>query len=72
MTCQMDHESHKIIYYIPPNLKKINEEKDDLFNKKEELKNEIKNIIRKLNDFMEIVDKYYLIYNDIINSYGNK
>ena len=72
MTCQMDHESHKIIYYIPPNLKKINEEKDDLFNKKEELKNEIKNIIRKLNDFMEMVDKYYQIYNDIINSYGNK
>ena len=72
MTCQNEHENHKIIYYIPPNLKKIKNDKEDLFNKKEELKKEIKNIIIKLNSLMEMIDNYYGMYNDIINSYGNK
>ena len=72
MTCQIDHEGHKINYYIAPNIKKIKEEGNNLNNRKEELKNEIKNIIIKLNDFMAMIDNYYSIYNDIINSYGNK
>ena len=72
MTCQMEHENHKIIYYIPPNLKKIKEEGDNLFNQKEELKSEINNIIMKLNNLIDMIDNYYEIYDDIIKSYGHK
>ena len=70
----MEHFGHKIITYgsILPNIKKIKEEKEEFFNKKEALKKDIKDIINKLNNLLYIIDDYFGIYEDIINSYGNK
>ena len=55
-----------------PNIKKIKEEKEEFFNKKEALKKDIKEIINKLNNLIYIIDDYFGIYEDIIQSYGNK
>ena len=73
-TCEMEHAGHKIITYgsILPNIKKIKEEKEEFFNKKEALKKDIKEIINKLNNLIYIIDDYFGIYEDIIQSYGNK
>ena len=74
VTCEMEHEGHKIINYgnILPNIKKVKEETNKFNNKKEELKNDIREIINKLNNLIYSIDNYYSIYQDIINSYGNK
>ena len=74
ISCEMEHTGHKIITYgsILPNIKKIKEEKDEFYNKKEALKKDIKDIINKLNNLIYTMDDYFEIYEDIINSYGNK
>lgn len=74
ITCEMEHSGHKIISYgsILPNVKKIKEEAKNLNDKKEEIKNEIKDIIKKLNIIIDELDSYYGIYVDIVNSYDNK
>ena len=70
----MDHIEHKIISFggILPNLKKIKQESDDFYNKIEKFKNNIRVIINKLNKLIETSEIYFGIYQDIINSYGNK
>jgi hypothetical protein len=74
LSCEMEHGEHKVTSYgsILPNLKKVKEENSNLFNKKEQFKNDIKEIINKLNNLIENIDSYFKIYEDIINSYGNK
>lgn len=74
MTCQMEQKEHEIISYgtILPDVSKIKEETKNFCDKKEKLKNEIKEIIQKLNNLVNILDKYYGIYIDIINSYDKK
>ena len=74
VACEMEHEGHKIITYgsILPNVKKVKEETNNFNVKKEELKNDIKSIIYKLNNLIDSIDNYYGIYQGIINSYGNK
>ena len=68
-----EHNEHKIISYgsIFPNIKKIKDETSNYNNKKEAFKNDIKNIIEKLNNLIYTIDNYWAIYEDI-NSYGNK
>ena len=74
ISCEMEHSGHKNITYgsILPNLKKIQEEKNEFFNKKEALKSDINDIIDKLKNLINNIDNYFAIYEDIINSYGNK
>ena len=74
MTCQMEQKEHEIISYgtILPDVSKIKEETKNFCDKEEKLKNEIKEIIQKLNNLVNILDKYYGIYIDIINSYDKK
>ena len=74
LSCEMDHIEHKIISFgeILPNLKKIKQESDDFYNKIEKFKNNIRVIINKLNKLIETSEIYFGIYQDIINSYGNK
>ena len=73
-SCEMEHNEHKVISYwtILPNIKKVKEEKNNLYNEKEKFKDDIKDIINKLNNLIHSVDKYFKIYEDIINSYGNR
>ena len=70
----MDYKGHKLISYggMMLNITKIKEETDNIYNKKEELKNNIRNIIFKLNDLTDNIDNYFGIYINIINSYENK
>jgi len=72
--CGNEHNEHKIISYgsIFPNIKKIKYETSNFNDKKEAFKNDIKNIIEKLNTLIYTLDNYWGIYEDIINSYGNK
>ena len=72
--CENEHNEHKIISYgsIFPNIKKIKDETSNFNDKKEIFKNDIKNIIEKLNNLIYTIDNYWGIYEDIINSYGNK
>ena len=68
LSCEMDHSEHKIISYggLLPNLKKIKEESNDLNNKIEEFKKDIRVIINKLNKLIDASDIYFRIYQDII------
>ena len=74
ITCEMEHNGHKIITYgsILPNVKEVKEETNNFNIKKEELKNNIKEIINKLNNLINSIDNYFSIYQDILNSYNNK
>ena len=59
--CENQHNGHKIISYgsIFPDIKKIKEKVNDFISKKEAFKNDIKNIINKLNILMDTIDKYF-------------
>ena len=72
--CENQHNGHKILSYgkIFPDIKKIKEKVNDFISKKEAFKNDIKNIINKLNILMSTMDKYFEINEDIIKCYGNK
>ena len=74
LACEEEHAEHETISYgsILPKEKKLKEEMNDFYNKKEVFKNDINNIINKLRNLINLVDKYYEIYEDIIKSYGNK
>ena len=74
MICEKEHNAHKTVTYgsIFPNVDKIKEETNNFKIKKEGLKNEIKDIINKLNDIIYTLDNYYKIFEDVVNSYGNK
>ena len=74
LACEIDHSEHKIISYstLLPNVKKIKEEKSILSGKIEEFKNEVKSLINKLNNLIDSFNDYFRIYEDILNSYGNK
>ena len=64
--CEKDHYNHEKIYYenILTNENRINELKDYVG----KLKNEIKDIIFKLNNLLINMDQYYEISNKIINN----
>ena len=70
-----DHDKHNnniSLRELKPN---IEEKKNILLKIKIEVdyfNNEIKNIINKLNDLINIMNIYYEIYNDIINNYETK
>ena len=72
--CEAEHKEHQIITYgsIFPNINKIKEESNAFNTKKEAFKKEIKDLINKINMVIYTIDNYYEIYQDIINSYGNK
>ena len=74
IACEKEHNGHKIIYYgaILPEVKKLKDELKNFNDKKEQFKNEVNNIIKMLTNLIDKTDKYYEIYNDIINSCGNK
>ena len=74
VSCESEHGGHKILTYgsLLPNIKKLKEENNNFNTKIEAFKNDIKDIINKLNDLMYSIDNYYSIYLSIINSYGNK
>ena len=74
LTCEEEHSNHKTISYggILPKEKRLKEEMNELYNKKEVLKNDIHEIIKKLKNLINSVDKFYEIYEDIIKIYGNK
>ena len=63
ITCEMEHSGHKIISYgsILPNVKKIKEEAKNLNDKKEEIKNEIKDILYL---FIKISNFFYNLKNN--------
>lgn len=73
-TCELEHSGHNIITYgsILPNVKKIKEEINIFQNTIDKLKNDIKEIIDKLNSLVYSLDEYFGIYNDILNGYENK
>ena len=73
-TCEMEHSGHNIITYgsILPNVKKIKEELNIFQNTIDKLKNDIKEIIDKLNSFVYSLDQYFGIYEDILNGYESK
>jgi len=66
--CENEHKNHKGIYYgeILPN---INDEIKEYIDK---FKKELEEIKNKLNNLIEIVDKYYNIYYNIIDIYKKK
>ena len=72
--CEIEHKCHQIISYetIVSNTNKIKEEKSIFYNKKELLKNDIKDIIDKLNNLIISIDGLFGIYEDIINNYELK
>ena len=74
VSCESEHGGHKILTYgsLLPNIKKLKEENNNFNTKIEKFKNDIKDIINKLNDLMHSIVNYYSIYQGIINSYGNK
>ena len=74
LTCESEHNGHKIIGYgsIIPDIKKMKKEANIFNQKKEKLKNDINSIINKLNNLAFLIDNYFKIYEDIINSYENK
>ena len=62
--CEKEHKSHNNIYYdgiFPDNI-----EKNDLKEYINSVNNEIKGIINKLNDLMKNMEKYYYIYNNVL------
>ena len=74
LSCELEHNEHKTISYgaILPKIENIKEERNDFYNKKEELKSEIQNIIDNLKTFMDTIDNYFAIYEDLIYNYGNQ
>ena len=72
--CENQHNGYKIISYgsFFPDIKKIKEKVNVFISKKEAFKNDIKNIINKLNILMDTIDKYFEINEDIMKCYGNK
>ena len=72
--CEKEHQGHKIISYegMLPDMVKLQSETIELNNRKEELKIFIKDIMDKLNYFIEEIDDWFGIYEDIINCYSNK
>ena len=74
LTCEGEHSNHETISYgsILPNLENIKEETNNFNEKKEAFKNDIREIINKLNNLIYTIDNYFEIYQDIINSYAKK
>ena len=70
--CQTNHNGHKLIQFgnILPIID--NEEILNKINKKiNEYKNCIKKLVSKMNDFLEQLDSYYSIYENIINYFDS-
>ena len=70
----MNHKEHKIASYgrMLPDMMKIKEDANTFYEKKEAFKNDIKDIINKLNNLINSIDDYYGVYEDIIKCYGNE
>lgn len=73
ISCASEHGGYKILTYgsLLPNIKKLKDKNNNFNTKIEAFKNDIKDIINKLNDLMYSIDNYYPLYQRIINSYGN-
>ena len=70
----MNHKEYKIASYggMLPDMVKIKEDENTFYKRKEAFKNDIKDIINKLNNLINSIDDYYGVFEDIIKSYGNE
>ena len=71
IVCEKDHINHKKISLgeIIPDKNKIEEEKNNLRNKLDELQKEIQIIINKFNNVLKNLDIYYNIIDDLASGY---
>ena len=74
MLCGTEHKGHKTIHYgdLLPDEKKMNDSLKQLEEKKNQLNNEIDEIIRKLNKVKENLEYYYNIYKNLINNFNKE
>ena len=72
--CLKDHVNHNIVNYkdLEINYEQKIKEKNELRQKIDNLNNDIKEIINKLNFVMENLQLYYKICDDIITNFNNK
>ena len=69
--CLKEHNKHTVIAYgnILPDINKFTEELEKAKKYIEEYKNKINDIVSKLIDFGEDLDKYYIIFENLIKSF---
>ena len=74
LACEVDHSEHDTISLgkLFPNKKELNKKMSELKENINKLKEEIKKLIDILNAFMENMDIYFNINNDINNSFNIK
>ena len=67
--CYSEHENHDKNNYKLPNKNIINDKINELRKKIDNINETIKSIIMQLNDFQKFIEKYYEIFNNIINNF---
>ena len=67
--CYSEHENHDKNNYKLPNKNIINDKINELRKKIDNINETIKTIIMQLNDFQKFIEKYYEIFNNIINNF---
>ena len=74
MYCEKEHNNHEVISFgkIFPNISEIKAKKENLREKIDKLKNDVKEMINILNITIENLEYYYKISDYIINNYDNK
>ena len=74
LSCINKHKDHDCISFmdIIPDLDKMKEEKKILRTLMDKLKENINDIIKKLNEVGKNMEIYYKIYDDMLNNYQNK
>ena len=70
-SCDEEHEGHNTIFLgdIRPNIEEIKNNLLQIKAEVESFNNEIKNMIKKLNELKDSINIYFEIYNNLINSY---
>ena len=73
MSCEKEHKEHSIIYFgdILPDEKKIKNDLKEFRKSVDNFKNEIEEIITKLNNLSENIEIYYSIFDNIVKANDN-
>ena len=74
LSCESDHENHNLISYseILSNIKYINNEKNNLRKAINIFKDNLEEMIKKINKIIDNMEIYYLINEEILNNFKSK